>query len=118
MMHNEKDKQSQGHTECYKRSNERSQMITSDFESKVSSMKDVLLDVALKELINTISCQWLKIIQIEITEKKNNLQKQEDIWHIQEMVYTPIKTSGQEFKNRVRTCSRGEEECRGLCQDT
>ena len=77
-------------------------------------MKDVLLDVALKELINTISCQWLKIIQIEITEKKNNLQKQEDIWHIQEMVYTPIKTSGQEFKNRVRTCSRGEEECRGL----
>ena len=52
MMHNEKDKQSQGHTECYKRSNERSQMITSDFESKVSSMKDVLLDVALKELIN------------------------------------------------------------------
>ena len=51
-------------------------------------------------------------------KKKNNLQKQEDIWHIQEMVYTPIKTSGQEFKNRVRTCSRGEEECRGLCQDT
>jgi len=75
MMHNEKDKQSQGHTECYKRSNERSQMITSDFESKVSSMKDVLLDVALKELINTISCQWLKIIQIEITEKKKQFTK-------------------------------------------
>ena len=70
MMHNEKDKQSKGHTECYKRSNERSQMITSDFESKVSSMKDVLLDVALKELINIINCQWLKIIQIEITGKK------------------------------------------------
>ena len=70
MMHNEKDKQSKGRTECYKRSNERSQMITSDFESKVSSMKDVLLDVALKELINIINCQWLKIIQIEITGKK------------------------------------------------
>ena len=70
MMHNEKDKQSKGHTECSKRSNERSQMTTSDFDSKVSSMKDVLLDVAPEELINAINCQWLKIIQIEITEKK------------------------------------------------
>ena len=37
------------------------------------------LDVAPEELINAINCQWLKIIQIEITEKKNNVQKQEDI---------------------------------------
>ena len=75
MMHNEKDKQSKGHTECSKRSNERSQMTTSDFDSKVSSMKDVLLDVAPEELINAINCQWLKIIQIEITEKKKQCTK-------------------------------------------
>lgn len=55
----------------------KSQTITSDFESKVSSTKDVF-DVALKELINIIIFQWLKIIQIEITEK-NSVQKQEDI---------------------------------------
>lgn len=56
----------------------KSQMITSDFEYKVNSMKDVIFDVALKELINIINFQWLKIIQVEITEK-NNVQKQEDI---------------------------------------
>lgn len=53
-------------------------MITSHFESKVNSVKDVLFGVALKELINTINFQWLKIIQVEITEK-NKVQKQKDI---------------------------------------
>ena len=56
----------------------KSQMITSDFEFKVNSMKDVLFGVALKELINSINFQWLKIIQVEVTEK-NNVQKQKDI---------------------------------------